>query len=196
MWAVSASLWYLLDTVFSFYVMLLLFRLLLQRLRANYYNPLCQFVIRLTTPAVSPLQHWLPTWQGVDLAVMAVVIGLTVVKGIFMGWMIFTQSPSLVGLCVWVVGDIVQNGVHLFMYLVIGRVILSWLHNPQLAPILAVLYQLTEPTMQYVKRFIPPIGGYDLSALFLILLLQVLVILLVGPLENYGQMLAFASHFR
>jgi YggT family protein len=189
--AISISLWYLLDTVFSFYVMLLMMRLLLQRLHANYYNPLCQFVIRLTTPVVRPLQHWLPTWHGVDTAVLTVVVALTAIKFVFMGWMVFAASPRFSGLFVWTVGDILQNAVHLFMVLIIGRVVLSWIHNVQLAPILEVLYKLTEPTLRPVKRIIPPVSGYDLSPLFLILVLQLLVILVAAPMENYGQFLAF-----
>jgi YggT family protein len=188
---ISASLWYLLDSVFGFYTMLLLLRLLLQRLHVNYYNPLCQFVIRLTTPVVRPLQHRLPTWHGLDLAVLAVVVGITVVKFLFLGWMIFAASPRIIGLCVWSPADILQNLIHLFMYLVVGRVLLSWLHNAQLAPVLEVLYKLTEPTLRHVKRLIPPISGYDLSPLFLILVLQLLLILLVDPLQSYGQLLAF-----
>ena len=150
--AISISLWYLLDTVFSFYVMLLMMRLLLQKLHANYYNPLCQFVIRLTTPVVRPLQHWLPTWHGVDTAVLTVVVALTAIKFVFMGWMVFAASPRFSGLFVWTVGDILQNAVHLFMVLIIGRVVLSWIHNVQLAPILEVLYKLTEPTLRPVKH--------------------------------------------
>lgn len=188
---IIASLWSLLDTVFSFYIMLLLLRLLLQKLHANYYNPLCQFVIRITTPAVKALQHWLPTWRGIDFAVLVVVVALTVMKFIFMGWMLFSSSPRLSGIIVWCLGDLLQNVFHLFIYLIIGRVILSWIRNAQLAPVLEAIYKLTEPSLRPVRRLIPPIGGHDLSPLFLILALQLLVILIASPLEGYGQLLAF-----
>ncbi len=191
MTAITVSLWSLLEAVFSFYIMLLMLRLLLQKLRANYYNPLCQFVIRITTPAVKSLQHVLPTWRGIDFAVLFLAIILTAVKFIFMGWMLFSSSPRISGIFVWCLGDFLENIFHLFIYLIIGRVILSWVRNAQLAPVLEAIYQLTEPSLRPVRRLIPPIGGYDLSPLFLILAFQLLVILIASPLENYGQMLAF-----
>lgn len=191
MGVVLKTLWYLMDTVLSMYVMLLILRLLLQRLHANYYNPLCQFVIRITTPVVSPLQRWLPTWRGLDTAVVAVIVALAVLKFVIMGWMIFEKTPRLLGLIVLSAGDIVQNFGHLFIYLVIGRVILAWLQNAQLAPVLEVLYQLTEPTLRKVRRINPPIAGYDLTPFLVVIAVQILVIMIVSPVELYGQQLAF-----
>lgn len=191
MTAIVVSLWSLLETVFSLYIMLLILRLLLQKMHANYYNPLCQFVIRITTPAVKSLQHFLPTWRGIDFAVLLVIVVLTAVKFIFMGWMLFSSSPRISGIFVWCLGDLLQNIFHLFIYLIIGRVILSWIRNVQLAPVLEAIYQLTEPSLKPIRRLIPPIGGHDLSPLFLILALQLLVILIASPLESYGQLLAF-----
>ena len=193
MWAINTSVWYLVDICFAFYAMILMLRLLLQLMHANYYNPLCQFVIRLTTPVIKPLQHWLPTWQGIDIAVLALVLMLTVLKFVFLGWLVFDATPRFLGTIVWTLGDLVLNAIHLFIYLIIGRVILSLIHNPQLAPILEVLYQLTEPTLRQVKRFLPPIAGFDVSALFAALVLQLLVTLIIGPIEIYGQQLAFQA---
>lgn len=191
MTAVITSLWSLLDTVFSFYIMLLLLRLLLQKMHANYYNPLCQFVIRITTPAVKFLQHGLPTWKGIDFAVLVVVIVFTAVKFLIMGWMLYASSPRITGLFISCIGDLLQNIFHLFIFLIIARVILSWIRNAQLAPVLEAIYRLTEPSLRPVRRLIPPIGGYDLSPLFLILAFQLLLILIASPLENYGQLLSF-----
>jgi YggT family protein len=181
------------DIIFAFYAMILMLRILLQMMHANYYNPLCQFVIRLTTPVIKPMQHWLPTLQGIDTAVLALVVALTVVKFVFLGWLIFDKTPQLLGIIVWTLGDLVLDVIHLFIYLIIGRVVLSLVHNPQLAPILEVLYQLTEPMLRQVKRFLPPIAGFDVSALFAALVLQLLVTLIVGPVEIYGQQLAFQA---
>ena len=193
MWAINTAVWYLVDILFAFYIMILMLRLLLQLMHANYYNPLCQFVIRLTSPVIRPLQRWLPTWHGIDTAVVAVVVLLTLVKFVLLGWLIFDQTPKLLGTIVWTLGDIVLNTVHLYIYLIIGRVILSLINNPQLAPILEVLYQLTEPTLRQVKRFIPPIAGFDVSALVVALALQLMVTLIVVPVAIYGQQLAFQS---
>jgi len=193
MWAINTSVWYLIDILFASYVMILMLRLLLQLMHANYFNPLCQFVIRLTTPVIKPLQHWLPNWQGIDLAVVSVILMLTILKFIFLGWLIFDKTPHLLGTVVWTLGEVVLNAIHLFIYLILGRIILSLIHNPHMEPILEVLYKLTEPTLRQVRRFLPPVAGFDLSPLFVALALQLLSTLIVGPIEIYGQILAFQA---
>jgi YggT family protein len=190
MWVITKTLWYLLDTVVSAYIMLLLLRLFLQRLHANYYNPLCQFVIRITSPVVKPLQHWLPTWHGMDLAVLTLVVLLTIIKYLLCGWMIYAKFPHLTGLFVVCSGDLLENLIHLFLYLIVGRVILSWMHNAQLAPILEVLYQLTEPFLKRVRKVLPPLRGVDISPLVMILILQLTVITWIYPMKEYGLKIA------
>ncbi len=185
------TLWYFIDTAISLYVMLLLFRLLLQKLHANYYNPLCQFVIRITSPVVTPLQRWLPTWKGFDTAVLVVVVALAATKFFIMGWMIFERTPRLLGLIVLSSGDVLQNIGHLFIFLIIGRVVLSWMHSPQLAPVMEVLYRLTEPTLRKVRRINPLIAGHDFTPFVVVLGVQILVAMIVTPIELYGQQLAF-----
>lgn len=191
MWIINSSLWYLMDIALSFYVMILMLRLLLQLMHANYYNPLCQFVIRLTTPIIKPMQNWFHTWHGIDTAVLTLIVVLTALKFLCLGWLIFDQTPKLLGVVVWVLGDILISVIHLYIYLIIGRVILSLLHNPQLAPVLEVLYQLTEPALRPAKRFLPIIAGFDISPLVVALVLQLILTIVAGPVEIYGQQLAF-----
>ena len=53
-----------LDFVFALLLLLLLLRVLLQLVRANFYNPVCQGVYKATNPVLMPLQRMLPVWRG------------------------------------------------------------------------------------------------------------------------------------
>ena len=60
----------------------------------------------------------------------------------------------------------------------LARIILSWVTMawsppPALAPAVRVIYDLTEPVMGLFRRYIPPIGGLDLSPLFIFIILRV-----------------------
>ncbi|MQA99504.1 MAG: YggT family protein [Actinobacteria bacterium] len=61
-----------------------------------------------------------------------------------------------------------------------ARIILSWTTMfgwsppPALTPAIRVVYDLTEPIMQFFRRFIPPMGGLDISVIFIFIILRIL----------------------
>jgi len=67
-----------------------------------------------------------------------------------------------------------RSVIYLVMGLVILQAILSWV-NPY-APLAPAVQQLTQPILAPFRKIVPLIGGVDLSPLFLIILLQVLLI--------------------
>ncbi len=181
---IGRACWFLIDTAISFYVMILLLRLMMQMVRANAFNPLCQFVLRLTTPVVKPVQSWVPGYHGFDFAILLLAFVLTLFKFICYTLLSGTFHLSVFSLLIWSSADLLQDTANLMTYLVIARVILSFLHNPQLGPIFAVIYALTEPLLSRVRSRVPLVAGYDLSPLIVIVALTVLVMLIVSPLMS------------
>lgn len=177
---------FLIDTLFNLYIMVLMLRMLLQYLGANYYNPVSQFVVRTTTPVVRPFQQFIPGFRGVDLAIVTVIFLLTLIKLASLSWIKILVLPKLPGLLILSIADILKSLASLYTFLIIGRVILSWIQNPQLGPISEILYRLTEGLLQPIRQRMPLIGGFDLSPLVLLIIIQVLVIIIVGPIHLAG----------
>ena len=152
--------------------MVLLLRGMLQFYRANYFNPVSQAIVKLTDPVLKPIQTIMPVIRRVDFAVLTLVLVCELVKLSLMFLIQFGALPNVTNLVMWSVGDGLSQFANVLFYLVIIRVILSWVQSPQAAAIQTVIFTLTEPMMRPVQRLIPPVGGLDLSALVLLIVIQ------------------------
>jgi YggT family protein len=77
------------------------------------------------------------------------------------------------------VGDLLDVALRVYLYILFARILLSWMTMfwtppPALTPVIRVIYELTEPIMAYFRRFIPPIGGFDLSPLIIFFIISIL----------------------
>src|SRR5690625_5391142 len=59
---------FLVETVFQLYLVALMLRVLLEAVRANYYNPVCQVLIKATDPLIKPLKKIIPPAGSINLA--------------------------------------------------------------------------------------------------------------------------------
>ena len=166
---------FLVGIVFDLFLMVVLLRFWLQAVRADFYNPLSQFVVKATSFAVNPLRKIIPGFGGLDIAslVLAFIVAFAKVSVLLMmfhgGWSAPTVlfSGALTG---------VKEGLNLLFWVLIIRAILSWVSQGY-NPIEAIFHQLTEPMLRPIRKVIPPLGGLDLSILVLIIALQFLQIL-------------------
>ena len=79
------------------------------------------------------------------------------------------------------VADLVILALQVYKWVLIGRIVLSyvtmfWRPSPSLTPIIRVIYELTEPVLGFLRRYIPPVGGFDLSPLVVFLAIDFLII--------------------
>lgn len=166
---------FLVGIVFDLFLMVVLLRFWLQLAKADFYNPLSQFVVKATSFAVNPLRKIIPGVGGVDMAslVLALLIGfakfsvLLLLIGAPLDWLTIVISGVL---------TVLKEAFQLVFWILIIRAILSWVSQGY-NPIEAVFHQLTEPMLRPIRKIIPPIGGLDLSILVLIIALQFLQIL-------------------
>ncbi|TLX51503.1 hypothetical protein CWC31_06190 [Pseudoalteromonas ruthenica] len=166
---------FLVEIVFDLFLMVVLLRFWLQAVRADFYNPLSQFVVKATSFAVNPLRKIIPGFGGLDIAslVLAFIVAFAKVSVLLMmfhgGW----SAPTVL-----ISGalTVVKEGLNLLFWVLIIRAILSWVSQGY-NPIEAIFHQLTEPMLRPIRKVIPPLGGLDLSILVLIIALQFLQIL-------------------
>jgi len=168
---------YLVSTLISLYVTAVLLRFLLQWVRADFYNPVCQFLVKVTNPVLVPLRRVIPAIGRLDTASVVLMLVLETASVWFLSllaplsWgpaeIVLFAAISLVAMLLWT-----------YFVLIIAEVILSWVGQHFRHPIVPLIYQLTGPVLQPIRRIIPPIGGIDLSPLFALVIIRFLLLLI------------------
>jgi YggT family protein len=164
---------FLIDTVATFFVVLLLLRFHFQWLRAPFHNPAGAFVLAMTSWMVMPLRRVVPGLAGYDLPTL-LLAWLVQALGQWAQFAVVGGEPRIVALLAVALVDLVRYSVYILMFAVIVQAVLSWFRS--YSPFSPVLEALTRPFLRPFRRLIPPVGGFDLTPLVLIVLLQVLLI--------------------
>lgn len=168
---------YLIQALANLYLLIVLIRLMLQLAKANFYNPLSQFVVKATALPLTPLQKALPPIKNFNsaclaLALLVQLIAIQISALAYNG----TLVPIVMSLT-WAVLGIASLMLNIYFYGLFIVIILSWVAPQSHHPAIALLWQLMEPVMAPFRRLIPPLGGLDLSPIVLFLLINVLRIL-------------------
>jgi len=166
---------FLVNTLFDLYIMIVLLRVWLQVARADFYNPFSQFVIKATQPIVAPLRKVIPAIGAWDTATILLALVVACLKVLVLMLMAGANiDPLIIGISGLFI--LISEVFKLLFWVLIIRAVLSWIskgHNP----IEAVMIQLTEPLLAPVRRFMPSMGGLDLSMLVVLLGLQFVEVL-------------------
>lgn len=169
---------FLVSTIGQLYITCYLLRFLMQWVRADFNNPLSQFIVAVTGPLIRPVRRVIPGWRGLDLATVLVALLLELVLTLVLITLSGIPVPAAGSLLLIVLRRLALNTIRLFFFAVLVRAILSWVSTGGYNPIGAILHSLTEPLIGPVRRLIPPIGGLDLAPLFVLLGLQALLMAL------------------
>jgi len=166
---------FLVDTVVTFFVFLLLARFHFQWLRVPFRNPVGEFVLATTSWMVMPARRFIPGLAGLDLASLLLAWVLQAL-GLWVQAEIRALAPAPLGIIFVALVDLVRYSLYILVAAVIVQVVFSWL-NPY-TPVAPVLDALTRPFLRPLRRFVPPIGNIDLTPLVLVVLAQVVLIVL------------------
>lgn len=173
----SAALIYLISTLTDLYVAAILLRLLLQWVRADFYNPLSQFLIKVTNPVLVPARRVIPSIGKLDTASVVVMLLLELAQLAIIAQL----SPVDFGLqflLLFAIQKLLFTLLMTYFVLIIARVLVSWIASQSRHPLIPLIYQLTEPVLKPFSKLLPPIGGVDLSPLFALITLRFLLLLL------------------
>ena len=190
---ISGALIFLIETAFGLFVVALLLRFYLQWVRAPYRNPLSEFLQALTDFMVKPARRFIPGLWGLDLATFTLawliqLLELFIViqlRGHPVG---ADAALALAALVLLALATIVRLGLYIVMIAVIVEVVLSWLSPHH--PLMPLVKSMTRPFLRVFQKRIPPIGNVDLSPLFLLVVIQLLLMLPVAYLEaSFSQLL-------
>ena len=179
----------LIELAFALIAGLFTLRLLLPMVGANFRNPVCQAVYRLSHPLVAPLGRIVKPVGRIDLA-SALLAWLSQCLKVLLLMALAGLLPSVAGLLVLGLAGWLDFLLMLGFWLILLRVLFSFVASGGMHPIVLVVHQLTEPLLGPLRRRLPPLGGFDLSPMLAMLLLILARILLVAPLHDLGTYLA------
>lgn len=173
------------QALFGLVIGLFFFRLLMQGLRVDFRNPLSQFVYKLTNPVLIPIQKALPVVRGWNLAALLVTFLLTLLET----WLLYRLAGlglPLPALVVIALAMLIQFAATALLWMIIVRAVLSFVSPDPYNPVVQMLYRLSDPILKPFQKLIPPIGGLDLSPIFVVLALQLVRMLIAAPLAEFG----------
>jgi len=184
------ALIYIIQTLFGLYILTFVLRLILQWVRADFRNPLTQFVLTVTNPLVIPLRRMIPPVGGLDTATLIVVLLLEMVLTLGLIKLSCVGDLDVIQLVLFTIFNLVKRVLWIYLFVILIYVLMSWISPGGYNPFAHLLRAIAEPVLRPLRNFIPSIGGLDLSPLFALIAIQALTMLLPsGVCPNIGQLL-------
>lgn len=178
----------LVQVLFGILLAIVLLRVALQLVRANFYNPICQGLYKATNPILMPLQKAIPSWRNLNVAglLIAYIVAILWILALFS---LAGQLPGVLGTLVLGFAKLLDFTMTLMIWLIVIRALMSFVSADYESPVVPLLAKLTDPIIKPFQRIIPSLGGFDLSPLVAILALYLGQALVAAPLYDFGQTL-------
>ncbi|VAW80144.1 Cell division integral membrane protein, YggT and half-length relatives [hydrothermal vent metagenome] len=168
---VTNPLEFLINTLFGLYIMTVMLRFLLAVVKADFYNPVSQFLVKITNPPLIPLRRIIPSTRKIDTSALVLMLILQLLS--------FTLISLLRGgpvamwpLLILSLRELSELALNVFLFSIFIQVIISWVNPGAYNPVVSLLYSITEPVLRPCRRIIPPISGMDLSPLVALIAIQ------------------------
>jgi len=179
---------YVLQSLGSLYLLIVLLRFVLQLVRANFYNPLCQFVVKATQPLLKPLRRIIPSIFGLDMSslVLAILVQLALMALTLL--LTYGTTGNPLQLFIWSIIGVTALFLKIFFFALIISVILSWVAPGSHNPGAELVNQICEPALAPFRKILPNLGGLDLSPIFAFLALKLIDMLVINNLAAMTMM--------
>ncbi|WP_433860941.1 YggT family protein [Pseudomonas thivervalensis] len=173
---------YVLQTLGSLYLLIVLLRFVLQLVRANFYNPLCQFVVKATQPLLKPLRRIIPSLFGLDMSslVLAILVQLALMALTLL--LTYGTTGNPLQLLIWSLIGVTALFLKIFFFALIISVILSWVAPGSHNPGAELVNQICEPALAPFRRIVPNLGGLDISPILAFMVLKLIDMLVINNL--------------
>lgn len=191
----TSPLTLIITTLIDLYVLLVLLRFMLQMARADFHNPVSQFIVKLTSPPLKYLRRGIPSISGQDAAAIVLCLIITYAKFVLLRLMnieaveinntiAFIGSVSYLGLLIYSMADLISLFLSIFLFAILIQVVLSWINPGNYNPVIGLVNSLAAPALRPIQKLIPPVGGLDLSPLFTMLVIVVAKMLIIPPIMS------------
>lgn len=185
--ALSGAMIFVVQTLVSLYLVIVLLRFVLQLVKADFYNPLSQFAVRATQPLLKPLRRVIPSIGGLDTSSLLLSVAIQALLMAFvMMFVLYSYSP--LQLVIWAIIGVTSLFLKIFWVAMIVMVIVSWVAPNSHNPAAELAYQISEPVLAPFRKLIPNLGGLDISPIFAFLAIQVVQSYAMPVLAGYVDM--------
>ncbi len=180
---------FLVDTFFSLYILAIMLRFLLQWANADFYNPISQFLVKITHPPLKMLRRGIPSIGRIDTASIVLMIILQMISG-YIIFLLKGGAVPIAAVFVWALMELIGLLLNVFVFAILIQVILSWVNPGAYNAVTSLVYSISEPLMGMVRGVVPSISGIDLSPMIVLVGLQLVKMLLFPPLVEIIAMLS------
>ncbi|KAI2679139.1 MULTISPECIES: YggT family protein [unclassified Pseudomonas] len=179
---------YVLQTLGSLYLLIVLLRFVLQLVRANFYNPLCQFTVKATQPLLKPLRRIIPSMFGLDMSslVLAILVQLALMALTLL--LTYGTTGNPLQLVIWSLIGVTALFLKIFFFALIISVILSWVAPGSHNPGAELVNQICEPALAPFRKILPNLGGLDISPILAFMVLKLIDMLVINNLAAMTMM--------
>lgn len=178
----TEALYFLISTLFKLFLMLVILRFWLQTVRADFYNPVSQFVVKATNPALIPLRRIIPSIGKLDTASLVLAFALSCAY-VALVYLLTSGDVPLVMTLLTGLGTVVFQTLDLMFYLMLLMALLSWFSQGR-SPVEYLMRQMTEPLLAPIRKVVPVMAGLDLSVMVFVIGVQFVKILLASVLPT------------
>ena len=173
-----SAIHFVVASLLGLYQVVLLLRLLMQWVRADFRNPVSRAIVQLTDPLILPLRKILPPIRRIDTASVVAILAVTAVK-VVVGQLLLVSSLPAADL---LLRELLLETLHLvlttYLFVIILNAILSFVAPENYSPAQSLLQSICEPVLRPIRRVIPSVAGLDLSPLWACIAIQALLILI------------------
>lgn len=178
---------FIIQTLGSLYLLIVMLRFVLQLVRADFYNQMSQFIVKATQPLLRPMRRVIPSLFGLDMS--SLVLGV-LVQMLVMGLILLLKfgtidvyqvgtGAALLYLLVWSLIGVIILLLNIFFWALLISVILSWVAPASHNPAAQLVNQICEPLLAPLRRRLPNLGGLDLSPIAAFIAIKVIEMTLI-----------------
>lgn len=175
---------FLIDTLFSLYILAVLLRFLLQWCGGDFYNPISQFLVKITHPPLKILRRFVPSIGKIDTSSLVLMLSLQMLADASILLLLNGSMINIGALAITSITQLISLLINVLVFAVFARALLSWMNPGTFNAAASILATLTEPLLDLCRRIIPGLGGIDLSPLAALLLLQLAKMVILPPLHE------------
>lgn len=176
----------LIQTLFTLYIIAVLLRFILQLSKADFYNPISQFLVKATAPVLQPLRRMIPGVMGLDVAALILAVALHMIATVSLLLVNDLSMSTYVVLPLWAVLGCLNLMVKIYFAAIIASIVLSWVAPGSYNPGILLLHQITEPVMAPFRKLLPSMGGLDLSPIFVFIAINIVQIIITTMAASVG----------
>jgi YggT family protein len=181
----------LIEVAFDAVATLLVLRLLAEASRADFNNPLSQFVYRYTNPVLAPIRRVLPNWRRINLAAL-LLAWLTMLLKRLLLFAVLGIVPNFAGLLVLALAELLDFILLFYIVLIFGWSLLSMFAVDRRQPLLRLAGTIVDPLLRPLRGKLIA-GQIDFAPMAVMIVLLLARLLLAAPLMDLGTRLALGG---